>query len=187
MKQTNAQLFNDFLNYQGQNGRELYRKIHRYIKQTVKDDFIADDVMAEMQLKLLRKIKEGKMYAGYDRSKKLEPWLYTVAYNSCMDYQRKNKRHRNAISLDQQIKDPYLPGDYERKLMETIDCAENAAIVRKCIPLLPDITQQPIVLVYFYGLKYKEAADNLKIPLGTFKSRIHKGLLQLEQLLKRAA
>jgi RNA polymerase sigma-70 factor (ECF subfamily) len=34
-------------------------------------------------------------------------------------------------------------------------------------------------LVYFHGLKYREAAEVLSIPVGTVKSRLHSAILKL--------
>ena len=36
-------------------------------------------------------------------------------------------------------------------------------------------------LVYYQGLKYREAADILKIPVGTVKSRLHSAILKLNE------
>ncbi len=39
--------------------------------------------------------------------------------------------------------------------------------------------QQVIHLVYYQGLKYREAADALGIPVGTVKSRLHAAVQRL--------
>jgi len=36
-------------------------------------------------------------------------------------------------------------------------------------------------LVYYQGLKYREAADTLGIPVGTVKSRLHSAILKLNE------
>ena len=38
-----------------------------------------------------------------------------------------------------------------------------------------------ILLIFFQGLTYREAAEALDIPLGTIKSRVHKALLRLNE------
>jgi RNA polymerase sigma-70 factor, ECF subfamily len=42
------------------------------------------------------------------------------------------------------------------------------------------------VLFYLQGLKYREIADALCIPIGTVKSRLHNGLLRLKAALEEA-
>jgi RNA polymerase sigma-70 factor (ECF subfamily) len=44
---------------------------------------------------------------------------------------------------------------------------------------LPELLRQAVLLVYFQGLKYQDAADILGIPVGTVKSRLHAALTKL--------
>jgi RNA polymerase sigma-70 factor (ECF subfamily) len=42
-----------------------------------------------------------------------------------------------------------------------------------------------VLLVYFQGLKYREAAEVLSIPVGTVKSRLHAAIHKLSETLTR--
>ena len=44
---------------------------------------------------------------------------------------------------------------------------------------LPDQLQSAVKLVYFRGMKYREAADELEVPVGTVKSRLHSAVKRL--------
>jgi RNA polymerase sigma-70 factor (ECF subfamily) len=46
---------------------------------------------------------------------------------------------------------------------------------------LPDQLKTTLLLVYHQGLKYREAADALGIPVGTVKSRLHSALVKLNE------
>jgi RNA polymerase sigma-70 factor (ECF subfamily) len=41
--------------------------------------------------------------------------------------------------------------------------------------------QSAVKLVYFRGMKYREAADELEVPVGTVKSRLHSAVKRLGQ------
>jgi RNA polymerase sigma-70 factor (ECF subfamily) len=41
--------------------------------------------------------------------------------------------------------------------------------------------RQVLILVYYQGLKYREVADILDIPVGTVKSRLHAALVKLQE------
>ena len=55
--------------------------------------------------------------------------------------------------------------------------------VRRAVDRLPDTLRQVLLLVYYQGLKYREAAEVLSIPVGTVKSRLHAAIRRLEQSL----
>jgi RNA polymerase sigma-70 factor (ECF subfamily) len=46
---------------------------------------------------------------------------------------------------------------------------------------LPEQLRGALHLVYYQGLKYREAADVLDIPVGTVKSRLHAAILKLNE------
>ncbi|MEH6579960.1 MAG: sigma factor-like helix-turn-helix DNA-binding protein [Amphritea sp.] len=55
--------------------------------------------------------------------------------------------------------------------------------VRRCIRLLSEDQRAPLLLVSVEGLSYKEAAEVLKIPMGTLTSRLSRGRLALMALM----
>ena len=58
---------------------------------------------------------------------------------------------------------------------------EQAERVRAAVAQLPELLRQAVLLVYFQGLKYQDAADILGIPVGTVKSRLHAALTKLTE------
>ena len=50
---------------------------------------------------------------------------------------------------------------------------------------LPDVYRSVLTLVDLYELDYTEAAQALKIPLGTVKSRLARARLQMQEKLKQ--
>ena len=65
--------------------------------------------------------------------------------------------------------------------MEVVELEESQNWVRDQISSLPDHLRTVIGLVYFQGMKYREAADVLSIPVGTVKSRLHTAVLRLNE------
>jgi len=62
-----------------------------------------------------------------------------------------------------------------------IELLERQNWVRTAIEELPEQFRTALVLVYYQGLKYREAADILNIPVGTVKSRLHSAILKLNE------
>src|SRR4029079_11516694 len=83
------------------------------------------------------------------------------------------------------------PGELSR-LLETLEAPgpqpladvegeELRELVRRSVDELPDFLKQVVLLTYFQGLKYRDAADALGIPVGTVKSRLHAALQRLAE------
>jgi len=59
---------------------------------------------------------------------------------------------------------------------------ERQEWVRNAVDSLPEQYRGPVMLIYYQGLKYQEAAEILGIPVGTAKSRMHTAILKLNEL-----
>ncbi|MGC4002170.1 MAG: RNA polymerase sigma factor [Pirellulales bacterium] len=62
-----------------------------------------------------------------------------------------------------------------------MEFGERRDWVRQAVEALPETLRTALVLVYYQGLKYREAADVLEIPVGTVKSRLHAAILKLHE------
>lgn len=126
--------------------------------------------------------------AQFEEGRRFRPWLYAIATNQAIDAQRRNKRHR-AASLDQinsrhdddagSLMDMLVSDDPNP--LDVVDSKESQDWIRGEMESLPDHLRSVVGLVYFQGLKYREAADALSIPVGTVKSRLHAALMKLNE------
>lgn len=155
--------------------RELYTYLRRYLG----DSDLAADAFQATFLQLHLKCDQ------YEEGRPLRPWLYMIATNKAIDLQRHNKRHQLA-SLDRVGR----AGDADGKLMDIVEGSEPSPIselskeergnwVVARIAELPEHLRTVVQLVYYQGLKYREAADALSIPVGTVKSRLHTAIRSL--------
>ncbi len=161
--------------------RELYSYLRRYLD----DAAMAEDAFQQTFLQLHLKCDQ------FDAGRKVRPWLYTIATNQAIDAQRRNKRHR-MVSLDRRTNDDDDVGALITLLQNDeagpaadIEAAERRDWVRQSVAALPDSLRSAVHLIYYQGLKYREAAEALSIPVGTVKSRLHSAILKLNQAWKR--
>ena len=160
--------------------RELYSYLRRYLNDAV----LAEDAFQMSFLQVHLKCDQ------FDGERKFRPWLYTIATNQAIDAQRRNKRHRG-ISLDRPRATANSDDDLNvlvdllvsREVDPTANCetVERGEWVRGAVAKLPDPFRAALTLVYYQGLKYREAADVLGLPVGTVKSRIHSAILKLNE------
>ncbi len=161
------------------------KELFGYLRHYLGNAEMAEDVFQQTFLQVHLKCEK------FEPGRKVRPWLYTVATNQAIDYQRRNRRHRMA-SLDRRgwgnTEDDAgslatLLDSPEPDPAHLAESAEQYADVRQAVDDLPEQTKQVVLLVYFQGLKYREAADVLSIPVGTVKSRLHAAIHKLSETL----
>ncbi len=161
------------------------RELFGYLRNYLGDAEMAEDVFQQTFLQVHLKC------AQFDPGRRVRPWLYTVATNQAIDAQRRNRRHR-MISLDRPAGANHdedagnlaeLLDGHESGPDEEAQAAEQRDQVRRAVEKLPEATRQVVILVYFQGLKYREAAEVLAIPVGTVKSRLHAAIHKLSETL----
>ena len=159
--------------------------MYGYLRYYLGNAEMADDVFQQTFLQVHLKCDQ------FEPDRKLRPWLYAVATNQAIDFRRRSRRHRMA-SLDRRIgseaeNDSGLFIDLfdspERGPVEESQSSEQREAVRRAVDDLPEQTRQVVLLVYFQGMKYREAADVLSIPVGTVKSRLHAAVQKLGEAL----
>jgi RNA polymerase sigma-70 factor (ECF subfamily) len=159
--------------------RELFGYLRRYLG----DGTLADDVFQNTFLQLYIKVDK------YEPGRPVRPWLYTIATHQAIDALRRAGRHQ-ALSLEQQRESGddgevrTLTGMLESRDPGPMDLAhaeERRLSVRASVERLPEFLRQVVVLAYYQGLKYREIADILGIPVGTVKSRLHAALVKLQE------
>ena len=158
--------------------KELYNYLRRYLG----DAALAEDAFQMTFLQVHLKCDQ------FEKERRLRPWIYTIATNQAIDAQRRNKRHK-AISIDRaagaQDKDWSL-GEVltaaERGPEAAVESIERRDEVRSAVENLPEAHKQVVVLIYYQGLKYREAAEALGVPVGTVKSRLHAAIMRLNSV-----
>lgn len=114
-------------------------------------------------------------------------WLFRIAYNASMTARRK-QRHFPKHSLDQRLTDSgFEPADGRTSNgpAESMMSEERRQTVRAALAELNEEFRDPLVLRELEGLSYEEIADILDCPLGTVRSRIHRGRIELKAKLLR--
>ena len=130
-----------------------------------------------------------KLYTHKDSYKeiaKFSTWLYTIAANLARTELRKIKR-RKTFSVTE------LSHDDREFIIKSTDAGpgeENFSQnfeknVQRALAELPDDFKTIIILRDIQELSYDEISKIVEVPLGTVKSRINRGRVKLQQLLKK--
>jgi len=168
--------------------RRYERELFNYLRRYLGDAEMAEDVFQATFLQVHLKCDQ------FEVGRRFRPWLYTVATNQAIDARRRNRRHQ-MVSLD---RDGGGNGDgdevgrlvnlltsNDEDPFDRMDALERQRSVQETLDELPEHMHAVVQLVYYNGMKYREAADVLSIPVGTVKSRLHAAIAKLAQSWKR--
>ncbi len=167
--------------------RRYERELYSYLRRFLGDAALAEDAFQNTFLQVHTKCHM------FDGKRRFRPWLYTIATNQAIDIQRRNKRHQ-LVSLDRPQRASHAEVGTLMNLLESndpsaserFDLRERMEWVRGAVAALPEQLAAAIGLVYFRGMKYREAAEELAVPVGTVKSRLHSAVQQLGDAWEQA-
>lgn len=112
-------------------------------------------------------------------------WLYRIACNHAAACRRKRRR---PATVDAALAVGGLSGGLEPQaagvaVSAGLEHAELAARLTAALRQLDDRYREVVVLADMQDASYEEVAEALDIPLGTVRSRLHRGRLELRRLL----
>lgn len=138
----------------------------------------AEDLTQEVFIKVYQGLKR------YDRDAGGFPtWIAAVARNHAIDHYRRRREERARLTeRGDGLAALEAPGERQDRLLER---EERAQLVRRAVRALPNELREALVLCDLEGLAYDEIAESLGVPLGTVKSRINRGRLELARRLLR--
>lgn len=161
---------------------ELFKdKVYQLCYRMVGNAHDAEDIAQEAFIRAYVNIN------SYDTNRKFSTWLYRIATNLSIDRLRKRKPD---YFLDAEIEGTegltmysQIPSD-ELQPDEMVESLEFQEWIQQEINELPVMYRSVIVLKYIEELSLKEIGDILDLPIGTVKTRIHRGREALRKRLR---
>lgn len=122
--------------------------------------------------------------AGYDASLSAPmTWMVTIVRNRALDYLRRTDRH--AVELDEGLE--AILESSEPTPVDLASHRQDAIALQTCLKRLDAGQRQAIAFAYFHGLTHSELAATLRIPIGTVKTWIRRGLEKMRRCLEGLA
>jgi RNA polymerase sigma-70 factor (ECF subfamily) len=138
----------------------------------------ADEVAQEVFLRAWRGLP------GFEQRAQFSTWLYRIAFNEAQ--RRLARRPRPGPEPDPDRDDPFVSLPESPHLSpesQTLD-HEFEHTLERALHLLPVDRRAAVVLRDIEGLSTQEAAEILGVGQAAFKSRLHRGRMQLRALLE---
>ncbi len=134
------------------------------------DRELAEDAMNEAFMRL------WKSAAGYDASRPLAPFLFTIARRSALDLYR--REHRPTRGDHEPERDDVVVN------LPDLEQAWEAWEIQGALEELPKDERAILQLSHFLQMTHAEIAEKLEVPVGTVKSRSHRAHKRLASRLR---
>lgn len=161
---------------QGKTGafEELYKEtkasVYGLALSILKKPQDAEDVMHDTYLKVYRGA------GSYKAQGKPMAWLLRITRNLALDRLRLKSSEETSMEEDRVASDEK---DFTESTIDKI-------LLDRLMKQLPDIERQIVILHSVTGLKHREIAEILEIPLATSLSKYHRSLSKLRKMLEEA-
>ncbi len=126
-------------------------------------------------------IKTYKSLEKFKGDSKFSTWIYRVAYNSCLDRIKKNKKHLNDVEINEFTEHQVVAIDSALDKMET---KEQKEAIQRCINTLPSEESFLLTLYYFDDLSLDEISKIVGITANSIKVKLFRCRKKLATILK---
>ncbi len=143
----------------------------------------AQDLVQDTLLEAFRSFHRFQKGTYFDR------WVYRIMTHTHIDH----LRSRPKVSIES-LDAPVRTGDGEIAQREIADVSQDPARqlteqmldepVQKALSTLPDEFRAVVILSDIEGMTYEEVSQALQCPIGTVRSRLHRGRMILKEKLK---
>lgn len=127
-------------------------------------------------------IKVYKSLSRFKGDSKFSTWIYRVAYNTCLDRIKKNKRQLNEIAIDEFTEHKIKTID---DALENLETFEQQRTIQECIQQLPSDDSFILTLFYYEDLSLEEISKIVNIDANTIKVRLFRSRKKLASILRQ--
>jgi RNA polymerase sigma-70 factor, ECF subfamily len=125
-----------------------------------------------------------KTYSSLNKFKgdsKFSTWIYRVAYNTCLDRLKKNKRQQYTVAIDEYTEHQVKTLD---NALDQIEAKEKEQAIQNCLELLPSEDSFLLTLYYFEELSLDEISKIVGLKPNNVKVKIFRSRKKLATILK---
>lgn len=151
---------------------KMQEQLFYYALQLTEDREDALDLVQETSYKALKNRKR------LHDNEHIRAWLYTILKNTYINYLRSSHYRQLIHDTDELNQYAGTNGDTNEELPDQQLIKKE---LHEIIKLLPGVYGKPIHM-FLTGYSYKEISQQMNIPIGTVKSRIHLGKKQIRKV-----
>ena len=148
---------------------KLYEELSKFVYAVslniLRDSFLAEDCVHDTFLHIKNSASR------FENGRNVKSWVYAIARNVALTMYKVQKR---SVPLDDEIIATFSDDDFSEK-------SDTAVLIRKLIFELEQKDREILLMHINEGMKFREIADVLEIPLGTVLWRYNYILSKLKK------
>jgi RNA polymerase sigma-70 factor (ECF subfamily) len=146
--------------------------LYNFALRLTTDPIDAEDLVQETIVKAFR------FFNSYEKGTNAKAWLFRILKNSYINIYRKKSKQPHQVDYDE------VSTYYETVRSEQSDTTDMEDImyrdmlddqVTRALQQLPEDFRTVVLLCDVEGFTYEEIANMLDVPIGTIRSRLHRG------------
>ena len=141
--------------------------------RVLRDPVLMDDALQDAAIKAYQSLR------GFRGESEVGTWLYRIAYTTCLDYLRRERRFQ-LLTGEEAMADAACdddPCEIVTRWAELEDALDRLTVEQRVL----------VVLVHQYGYDYRSAAEVVGVPEGTVSSRLAAARVRLRRVLTEPA
>jgi len=165
--------------------------LEKFAYQLCHDPHRSRDLVQETMLKAF------SHFDTFRRGSNCRAWLFQICKNSYINAYRRKQREPVAVDFGDESLQSDGGGDADQLRGLRVVCADTTDVdahdralgdkVVSALRRLPQAFQTAVILADIEGHPYEEIAEFMQIPVGTVRSRIHRGRCMLADMLEAYA
>lgn len=153
-------------------------KVYNRCFSLIRDRNEALDLTQDIFVKLLTKLQDFKNQSS------LSTWIYSITYNECINYLRKNKKKALRVQLEEILDNIAMASYPDEEDLEEITTIVTMEMAEEFIKQLPVTDKLILTLKYYEKAPIKKIMDLLELSESAVKMRIKRAKTKLFKILK---
>lgn len=155
-----------------------YKKQYRFTYQYVKDPYLAQDILQEVYiivLKNLNTLKNPRLFIS---------WLNQINFRICFNVYQKELRHSQQLGLEEGFKGSHSAHPSTSPEDQMQEKARQTELMEQILSLHPKEAQS-IIMKFYNDMTIEEIANAMDCSKSTVKRNLAHGKAHLEELLRK--
>lgn len=127
-------------------------------------------------------VKVFKSLPRFKGDSKFSTWIYKIAYNTCLDRLKKNKKFYNDVPIDEFTEHQVRTID---DALENLEAKEREQAIQDCISLLPSEDGFLLTLYYFEEQSLDDISKVMGLTPNNVKVKLFRSRKKLAAILKQ--